>query len=114
LYNSKVAPTDCAKPNKSVDSFSILVFMGKSKDDIWGKFVESCRQGDAKSNYSKCSARDEPVIAAAARMRDHRAKCEKRLRAIGQLDEDLQPSRKSTVASSIEVGPNLYSTVWYY
>jgi hypothetical protein len=68
--------------------------MGKTKDDIWSKFGESYKQGDAKSSYCKCSAYDEHVIVAAGHMCDHRAKCKKHPRAIGQLDAGFQLSRK--------------------
>jgi hypothetical protein len=63
-----------------------FVFMGKTKNDIWSKFGQSYKQGDAKSSYCKCSMCDEPMIAAAGRMCDHWVKCKKSPRTIGQLD----------------------------
>jgi hypothetical protein len=69
--------------------------MGKTKDDIWFKFGQSYKQGDAKSSYCKCSACDEHVIAALSRMRDHWVKCKKRPRTISQLDAGFQPSQNS-------------------
>jgi hypothetical protein len=83
--------------------------MGKSKDDIWENFGESYKQGDAKSNYCKCSACDEPVIAAAGRMRDHWATCKKRPRAIVQLDAGFHPSRKSAKTSAVQSSSAQYS-----
>ncbi|CAK9207872.1 unnamed protein product [Sphagnum troendelagicum] len=69
--------------------------MGKTKDNIWSKFGQSYKHGDAKLSYCKCSACDEPVITTAGCMRDHWAKCLKHPHAIGQLDAGFQPSRKS-------------------
>jgi hypothetical protein len=69
--------------------------MGKTKDDIWFKFGQPYKQGDAKLSYYKCSVCDEPVIAIVGRIRDHWAKCKKRPCAISQLDAGFQPSRKS-------------------
>ncbi len=59
--------------------------MGKTKDDIWSKFGQFYKQGDAKSSYCKCSACDEPMIAVMDYMCDHWAKCKKHPHAIGQL-----------------------------
>jgi ssDNA-binding Zn-finger/Zn-ribbon topoisomerase 1 len=59
--------------------------MGKTKDDIWSKFGQSYKHGDAKLSYYKCSACDEPMIAAASRMHVHWAKCKNHPCAIGQL-----------------------------
>jgi hypothetical protein len=70
------------------------MFMGKTKDDIWSKFGQSYKQGNAKSNYCKCSACNEPVITAMGYICDHWAKCKKHPYAIGQLDVGFQPSRK--------------------
>ena len=55
------------------------------------------QQHQAKSKYCKCSACDEPVIAASGRLRDHWNKCTKRPRAIGQLDAGFVPSRNVMV-----------------
>ena len=51
------------------------------------------QQHQTKSKYCKCSACDEPIIAASGRLRDHWNKCNKRPRAIGQLDAGFVPSR---------------------
>jgi hypothetical protein len=69
--------------------------MGKIKGDIWSKFGKSYKQGDAKSNYYRCSVCDEPMIIVVGHMRDHWVKCKKHPRTIGQLDASFQPSRKS-------------------
>ena len=60
--------------------------MGKPKDAIWEKFEVCYRQGDARSMYCKCSACNEPMIAAVGRMHDHYIGCKKQPRSIGQLD----------------------------
>ena len=60
--------------------------MGKPKDAIWEKFGACYRQGDARSMYCKCSAYNEPMIAAVDRMHNHYAGCKKQPRSIGQLD----------------------------
>ncbi len=83
-------PTDCT--NSSIQAiwcsgfWCSSVFMGKTKDDIWSKFGQSYKQGDAKLSYYKCSACDEPMIAAVGYMHDHWVKCKKHPYAIGQLD----------------------------
>jgi hypothetical protein len=69
--------------------------MWKTKDDIWFKFGQSYKQGDAKSSYCKCSTCDERVIVTAGHMCDHWAKCKKCPGAISQLYESFQPSQKS-------------------
>ena len=57
-----------------------------------------------KSKYCKCSACDEPVIAASARLQDHWDRCKKRPRAIGQLDAGFQPSRNKVARRHTDHG----------
>jgi hypothetical protein len=71
--------------------------MGKPKDAIWEKFGACLRQGDVRLMYCKCSACNEPVIAAVGRMHDHYVGCKKRPQSIGQLDAGFEPSRKKMV-----------------
>ena len=52
------------------------------------------QQHQTKSKYCKCSACDEPIIAASGRLRDHWNKCNKRPRAIGQLDAGFETFAK--------------------
>ena len=89
--------------------------MGKPTDVIWEKFGACCRQGDVRSMYCKCSACNEPVIAAVGRMRDHCVGCKKRPWSIGQLDAGFQPSRKKmvllTVSSSVPASNNVSKSV---
>jgi hypothetical protein len=78
----------------------------RSKGEIWKRFGEVYQPAGGvpgeeptnKSMYCKCSACDEPVVAASGRLRDHWDKCKKRPRAIGQLDAGFQPSRKTKCA----------------
>ena len=52
--------------------------MGKPNNAIWEGFGACYRHGDAMSMYCKCSACNEPVIAAVGRMRYHYVGCKKR------------------------------------
>ena len=74
--------------------------MPKVKDPIWNKFGAVFVVGDSKSGYAKCLACQDPVIAAAGCMRDHWAKCKRRLQSIGQLEAGFTPSRKSAKSLS--------------
>jgi hypothetical protein len=74
----------------------------RNKSAIWSKFgavykppggVDDGDDGN-KSKYCKCSACDEPAIAASGCLRDHWEKCKKRPRAIGLLNAGFQPSQK--------------------
>lgn len=75
--------------------------MARPKNVIWECFGEPYAPPplddgvlSTKSKYCRCSACDEPIIAATARMRDHWAKCKKRPRSIGQLDCGFQPESR--------------------
>ena len=80
----------------------------RNKSDIWKRFGAVYQPGgvgveQAKSKYCKCSACDEPIIAACGRLRDHWDKCNKRARAIGQLDSGFQPSRKKAATATARI-----------
>lgn len=87
----------------------------RPKGKIWEKFGEVYLPAGGlpgeepanKSKYCKCSACDEPVIAASGRLQDHWQKCTKRPRAIGQLDAGFQPSRKVAKHSHEHRGDNV-------
>jgi len=75
----------------------------RNKSEIWKNFGVIYQPQDdggagiesiPKSKYCKCSACDEPIIAASGRLRDHWNRCSKRPRAIGQLEAGFKPSRK--------------------
>ncbi len=66
----------------------------RNKFEIWKNFGVIYQPQDdggagnesiPKSKYCKCSACDEPIIAASGRLRDHWNWCNKCPRAIGQL-----------------------------
>jgi len=62
-------------------------------------FSAEFTHGNSKSKYCKCLACEDFIIAAAGHLRDHWAKCKKRLRTISQLDAGFQLSWKSSKSS---------------